>query len=603
MPRPGCVWSHVFLVELADLAGLADLGELRDHFRRPASGDEKIFSEPLRFIPIRGRAPGVSRGMEKDVTRFLDALYGAPGRPFVTEAPEARTYTDLVFALWSQQWPRLRRNFRFSTGSFTDRGRGGKAFDLQIAPLANYRAWQRTDTQLKPDNTVTPPGPSPSDQKWICAAADDLFSPETSEFRLFLHTNGADISDPRSAFAKLAAAYDELIKQPGGDWGEKLIFVGRIFPGASEAVRLKEWMTAPQELISSEQYLERSWATASFLLSARPEARAYASVSFDYARSAPLLWTAKRESVLSLIARLVRQPENPSAAAFVTAVADTIQPQDLRSICDERPELIVLFVRHRKSLAFETDTWQLPEHIQWRIFETLDGLSLDGQDWGKIMATMFLTATGVAVRDAVEKAGPHAIECAFRWLDSPLAQKYLPSQIWREALAIPAANRLADDEHLSPSRLALCAWLVPPKVARQTLTANREDVQRLSGQPLDTLPPPLRVPTAFLLVMLGLNAESPEGLRLLAKGFFQVHDALASNQYASESWSLLYPELPRSPWWKEWDRCEKLRRAVRKRLLHYPGKNPLLEIASGVAQREIANKILVNEIEDQEFVD
>src|SRR5690348_15482342 len=35
MPRPGCVWSQVLLIETADLERITDLGELRGFFRRP----------------------------------------------------------------------------------------------------------------------------------------------------------------------------------------------------------------------------------------------------------------------------------------------------------------------------------------------------------------------------------------------------------------------------------------------------------------------------------------------------------------------------------------------------------------------------------------
>src|SRR5438309_1743147 len=35
MPRPGCVWSHVLLIEFANLARIIDLTDLRRFFQRP----------------------------------------------------------------------------------------------------------------------------------------------------------------------------------------------------------------------------------------------------------------------------------------------------------------------------------------------------------------------------------------------------------------------------------------------------------------------------------------------------------------------------------------------------------------------------------------
>ena len=184
MPRPGCVWSHVLLIELADLASLVDLGELRHCFKKPIEINKQTRCEPLRFVAKRDNAKPIAPNLMKDCKQFLTALYAAPESHFVTQAPDSKIYADLVFALWSQQWPRLRRSFRFSTGSFADRRRGGMAFDLQITPESNRRAWHRDSDALLIENV----GESteiltPNDEKWIRIALDDLLAPDTRNFR------------------------------------------------------------------------------------------------------------------------------------------------------------------------------------------------------------------------------------------------------------------------------------------------------------------------------------------------------------------------------------------------------------------------------------
>src|SRR6202040_260677 len=44
--------------------------------------------------------------------------------------------TEVVFLIWAQQWPRLRRSFRFCTLAFGDRSTEGARFDLQFVPDA-----------------------------------------------------------------------------------------------------------------------------------------------------------------------------------------------------------------------------------------------------------------------------------------------------------------------------------------------------------------------------------------------------------------------------------------------------------------------------------
>jgi hypothetical protein len=98
--------------------------------------------------------------------------------------------------------------------------------------------------------------------------------------------------------------------------------------------------------------------------------------------------------------------------------------------------------------------------------------------------------------------------------------------------------------------------------------------------------------TAFLLVALGLRAPGPEGVKPLVRGFFPAHEALASIRFAPESWQILSPELPRLRVWRDWDRCEKLRRAVRAWLTkHVKSGNPLLEAADTTSNQDLARRV------------
>jgi len=592
IPRPGCVWSHALLVELADLAEIPDLGALRHFFRRPTSKDAQDYQSPLTFRRKNFVTKDLSEEMKPRARQTLTALYLSPDRSIVATAKNDRETEDLVFAIWSQQWPRLRRNFRFSTGSFADRGRGGPPFDLQVTPTVNLRAWQRGSSHLViskegADDTQLTDGAQP----WIDTVLTDLFAPDDVGFRSFLRTYGPDVDKPRAAFSRLTSAFEQLNLQPANDWKETLGFIGRTFPSPSEAHHLKESLVTLHDLPESEQSIDRIWATVSFLLTA-DESKAYATLQPDYTSLASRLWHSSKSNVLELLAQLVRRQENASAAAFALAVANCIQPNELTLISHERPELIPLFLSRRPSLAFLVEVWKLSTNTQYRIYEVLEGLSLDAVDWGKIMAAMFLASTDVAVRDVVGRAGSCAIESAFHWLDSTISPESLPSRIWREALVVPAANRLRDAEPLPPAKLAFCAWLVPPGVARQILSPLRKDVYDLALQPLDALPRPLRVPAAFLLVSLGLRSGDSEAVPLVAHGFFPVHDALATDQDPPESWSLLSPLLPRFAPWRQWDRCEKLRRTVRRRFpKHSEMPNALLQAAETPDHLEIVKLI------------
>src|SRR5258707_1067785 len=50
-----------------------------------------------------------------------------------------------VLAIWEQQWPRLKRSFRFCTLAYADRSFQGASFDLQVLPPEerSQRVWAK----------------------------------------------------------------------------------------------------------------------------------------------------------------------------------------------------------------------------------------------------------------------------------------------------------------------------------------------------------------------------------------------------------------------------------------------------------------------------
>lgn len=606
MPRPGCVWSHVLLIELADLARIPDFAQLRSLCIRPVSPLRIAdYQRPLTFDCARTNMAGAEPLDIKRTVQLVRALYEHPAQGIVVLDQAGAPWELAIFSVWSQQWPRLRREFAFSVGSLGDRRQAGVPFDLQIAPLSSERLWRRIDLPTLVLN-YTSPAPdlfAASPATWIDSAVEDLKDGAQSVLRQFFFDFGSDTEKPRAAFSKLAVAHGIMAYGSNADWGALLRFVGEEFPSQTEAVRLKRTLTALPESLTSVEKLERAWTIASFILGAR-EAEAYPRVDIDFGNAALHFWTQKRDEVVTLLGRLVRRKESPLAASFVGAIANAVDCAALKYISERHDELVPMIISHHPALAFEVDTWHLQGHVQSQIYEALGRLTLKEEDWGKIVGAMLIAATYVSIREAVGRSGSFVMQGAFRWLEHPVAQQMLPSQPWREALASPAAELLNRDNKLSPAELAFSAWCIPSEIVHRILFAERDDVQNLANQPLENLPPPLRVPTAFLLTALGLGATTDAGTSLIVRTFYPLHDALAAREYSEESWSLLSPQLHYLGLWRDWDRCEKLRRAVNAWLTqHVKAGNLLREVATTPERRKLARRVSDSQIEADDFID
>ena len=593
MPRPGCVWSHAMLIQLADLAQVPLLFQLGKLCSRPSTPiDVNHYEQALVLDFSKAEMSSADKPGNGRLHYLVRALYEHPEAGVVILDEESESWENAVFQIWSQQWPRLRREFAFSTGSLSDRRLVGIPFDLQIAPSSSERLWRRSEapTLLLNFSTSTPEPFSEAIPKWIEVAEDDLRNESNRGFRQFLFDYGSDVEKPRAAFGKLAVTYNHIVKVPESAWADLLRSVGESFPVPNEAVRLKRWLlTLPSSLRPSEKP-ERAWSIVSFLLDSQYSA-SYPSLDFDFANSAVYLWKEKREQTINLLSHLVQRDENPSAMSFAEGIASAVDSASLRAISEGHGELVPLIIRHNHAMAFEIDTWKLSGHIQSQVYETLTRLALSQADWGRIVGAMFIAATYVSVREVVAMAGPFAITGAFRWIEHQVAREVLPSHSWRDALASPATALLSQKTDLQPAQLALSAWCVPSEDLRRILFASREDVQRMSEVS------PAGIPA--------LRENSDAAANLVLKNFFSVHEALATGTHSSESWWLLSPELPVLRIWRDWDRCEKLRRAVHFSLSQRGKSKRLLEFARTSHDVKIARKVVENYGDDtpSEFTD
>jgi hypothetical protein len=193
MPRPGCVWSHVLLLDEAILSSQLDLSIFFELFQNPRQVDRAFFTEPLSL------ETSVSNLMPPPVGQIAEVIFSYYShRPtFINSGGRAEAIEAVIAAVWSQQWPRLRMEFSFRTAQLGSRRRRNARYDVQVAPVE----------------------PSEEDyvsSKWSETAAADAAGGRVTPLRRFLWRYGRDVRDPRDRFRLLvetfleAAAIDHL---------------------------------------------------------------------------------------------------------------------------------------------------------------------------------------------------------------------------------------------------------------------------------------------------------------------------------------------------------------------------------------------------------
>jgi hypothetical protein len=602
MPRPGCVWSHVLLIRLTDLSRIGDLAVLPKLCKRPSIPTElQTYQKPIDFDELTLEISDLEILDLSRTVVLLKLLYDQPRDGIVLLDEECSSWIRPIFGVWSQQWPRLRREFTFSSGSLGDRRLGGPPFDLQIAPLHSDRLWRQSEFPTMMVNwTLALSEPvDAAKMRWLEVASDDLFSGSPHSLRMFLSAYGSDVSKPRAVFISLVTTFYMIALEEPPNWEKVYYHVGKTFSNPTEAFRLKKMLTTVAEPVTEQT--EKAWALTSFLLTV-PEASAFSENKIDLARIAPAIWDVRREQVVKLLRELNVATKEGNVAAFSNSIAKSVNADELNYIAERFDGFLPVIFQLCPRLAFEVETWRLPREIQSKILQTLFGLQLRKDEWGRIVGAMIVAGTPFSVQDATFRAGEYAIQGAFRWLESPLSNEMLPPQFWREAIETSASQLLKDNDQLSPGQLSLAAWFSSTDALRFTLNPARSDVLQLADALLE-IPIPLRIPTAFLLMTIGLASNGQIALKLISKSYLTVHDALGSGNHTAQNWELLSYELPRLRWWPEWDRCERLKRGVRKWLSRNPhvGNSQLYTSAEG-DYRNLAWRV-DGTIDEDEFLD
>ena len=238
--RPGCVWTHTLLIDFADLPRLDPAQSVLHYFRRPTSLEEKgSYESPLK-IEVRGAAASALREVDECAcVRLVDALYGERMAPVLVEASHAGEFDDLVFAIWAQQWPRLRRSFSFCTGALSLRSLGKSLLDLQIVPRSRRMSAERANPLVRGIDLASSEN-RPTYEEWLTAAVTDLRL-GGSPLRTFLRDYGADVPPERASFRPLARSFlaVEGVRRNLVSVDELVLAVGEGFPNPASAVCLK----------------------------------------------------------------------------------------------------------------------------------------------------------------------------------------------------------------------------------------------------------------------------------------------------------------------------------------------------------------------------
>ncbi len=566
MTRPGCVWTHTLLIPVSSLALVPSIGALSCLFSRPSDVDQKDnfqrYSRPLALDPT---AVPLGSPLDKQSSEIapgvIAALYETPGACVVVAASDAQTFEGLIFSLWSQQWPRLRRAFSFCTGSLGRRGGTDFEFDLQIVPESALRQFQR-GREARPFVLLNPASTKRgSVDSWVASAVHDLESASPTPLRQFLWSFGPDESDGRAAFQRLCRVYEILeIPSPPRDRVPRLVsFIDANYQEMDTGLRLKSSLFSyPHGTVGgSTRPIEEQCALSERLLRLLGRVVPVQIVNL-HERGQGLARASASEAVL-LVDRIPSEPEAVYAGEFVRAVAETLTSLDV-FVSSIRDSTVARLVAFNPALAASPLAWRASAERQRAVVRALEAhgslqpavlteiarMSLeeasdlvmeaefgDAGKWPKAQALLAW---------ASETSRPDASATVCRWRGL-LAQEGNAVLQWLEgrldlSALVTFAAALILEPAASISKFAASFWAKTPQMPLATV--GRAEANR----------------AASFVLRKALETPERKAAAAVATAFRVVYLAAEADELSTESWSVLSPVLP-GTWWS-WDKCQRL---------------------------------------------
>jgi hypothetical protein len=584
MPRPGCVWTHTFVIPAPAFAQISSLSTIRGLFKRPSETSiGEYYSNP---IVLESSLPALdaesSSNRMAEMQTFLSAHYQREWRALILPAKTSEEFADIIFGAWSQKWPSLRMHFTFCTGSLSARTFEKRLLDVQCVPVASTRQVLRESSEIGPNEPLLVNFQDHDVPTWTALAASDALQVEGSPVRRFLWLASNDGSD-RADLASFVRVYEEISQALPAS---KLISaIAESFPRASDASQLKKLLLGDRRDFTTSQFdskeLLLALATTEHFQSFNPD-------ELQVKKQATFLLNERPTDARSLAGELFRAQLNPVGDAILTGLIEALEPDDALAFVNGQPQFIPALFRINPQLAGSRQMWLAAGDRKRELLESLVAQEVRPDFVSRIVLALLDSGSDGFIRRAFERWGKDAVFAALDWTENHLGSM---SETCRQALTfqLPEVMAWVESGPKSTPALTAVAHVVAPytnQLAKHDSTVWLATFRNLqeSGQHEEAT-----YVRTFLLA-LGLCNAPPAPLDLIAESFEIIHAKAEKQQLKDNAWMILQPLVPELIWWNNWDKCERMRRALLSAFMRHSW--PAWELKKRIKNRKILSEIL-----------
>ena len=357
IPRPGCVWTHVLILDADIIIGAADRDRLLAFFRRPSEPSFAEYSSQIRWDRSELRRPPPNAASVADDARswlasVCWAVFEPPARAVRIARMDVAAFGrhQLLFAPWQISWPELRANFAAAEAPITAKTLPHRTFDLLL-----QRSVSRTQSKLGDPSRVLDGIPNASPPSWAEALATEVESP--SGLSEFLSHYGPDCPPERESMRPLVQCWLALRLPNEREAATCVVdLLARLLPDRAAGRRTKAALLRPISIpVGCAQELDDVAILAA--LAASPIVGAFNLRDLGIRARARLAVEREPHSAGLLLEAAITAVDRPLANAIIDGVIDAVRlcPLSISALVDI--QMLEQVVRHRPELVALPGVW------------------------------------------------------------------------------------------------------------------------------------------------------------------------------------------------------------------------------------------------------
>lgn len=561
MKRPGCVWTHMLLFKYEDLGKIKNCRNILDLFSRPnIKADNYNYSESIKVRYFNDNRRDLNVSIDK--LKFIEWSIYANNEPIIISADTTTEYLYEIYIFWVNQDEIFMRSFSFCTGVLSNRSIEKKVIDLQVVPYSLLRSIARQNKQVKILDVLPEDIKYPS---WVDYMINDYIMDEFNIFRRCFSNKYFC----RQYFQKLASLYIETgVIDNKARLREFLDFSSNIF--------LEEDATLIQNSIL--QHLLKGKCLKWFNYNSIIDVILDLSINIELStldinniyinEIIDLVWSDYSNEVRYILEKLINARINILGEELIRGLAHKASPHQLPEFTNMDLGLCNLMIKLDNRLALCLEIWNQTRDFQLEILNCVEVYDENIAIEKQILLTILENTSFDLCDSLYAKFGDLAISTFLDWY---------------------CITRVFDDKKIK--WIKICKKN-PSECLKWMQQADKLKDIDLIIRIISVLDPysdeVIRIDKSFwidIFYCINIDDLSDNYTFILAQFFIPIillkkelfpkdivrfsfniiNNRIAEQKFDYQKWEKLERLLPEVAWYNSWDKCKRLRKAIKQK--------------------------------------